>query len=327
MDGFVDETRIHVSSGAGGSGGVSFRREKFIPMGGPDGGDGGVGGAVVFHVKTNVKTLSHVRLKHTFRGQNGGNGHGARKAGRGGEDTIIEIPPGTLVKDAETEEILRDFSEDKEEVWVFLKGGRGGKGNWHFRTSRNQAPRFSQPGEEGQERILRLELQLIADIGLVGFPNAGKSTLLTLFTNARPQIAPYPFTTKIPHLGVINYKDCDIVVADIPGIIEGAHDGAGLGLRFLKHISRTRGLAFCIDLSDEKKLDAFGLLMEELKAFSPGLADKPRLVIGTKTDMDPEGTALEELRKHLPDETVLGLSNFDRSTWDAVSQAFLRLLP
>lgn len=327
MDGFVDETRIVVSSGNGGAGGVSFRREKYVPFGGPDGGDGGWGGSVVFHVKPNVKTLSKVRLKHSFRARNGENGRGARKTGHDGADVVIEVPPGTLVRDAETGEVLRDFSEDREETWVFLKGGRGGKGNWHFRTARHQVPRFSQPGEEGQERILRLELQLIADIGLVGFPNAGKSTLLTLFTNARPKIAPYPFTTKIPNLGVIRYKDKDIVVADLPGIIEGASEGAGLGFKFLKHISRTRALAFCIDLSDPLRDEAFGLLMKELENYDPVLAAKPRVVVGTKTDLDPDGTSLEALRRALGNETVVGLSNFDRATWDTVSRTFLGLLP
>lgn len=296
-------------------------------MGGPDGGDGGRGGNVIFRVKTNVKTLAHLRLKRNFKAKNGENGHGSRKTGRDGQDVIIEVPPGTIIRDNETDEVLLDFDKNAESEVVFLHGGRGGKGNWHFRSSTHQAPKFSQPGEDGQERIVRVELRLIADIGLVGLPNAGKSTLINLFTNARPKIAPYPFTTRVPYLGVIRFKDKDVILADIPGIIEGAGEGAGLGLRFLKHISRTRALAFCIDLSDPARSQAFDLLKKELDSFDTSLMQRPRLVIGTKTDLDPQGTALEELRQSLPTEKVIGLSNFDRSTWDPVIQALGALLP
>ncbi len=296
-------------------------------MGGPDGGDGGRGGNVIFRVKTNVKTLAHLRLKRNFKARNGENGHGARKTGRDGADVIIEVPPGTIIRDNETGEVLLDFDKNAECEVVFLQGGRGGKGNWHFRSSTHQAPRFSQPGEEGQERLLRVELRLIADIGLVGLPNAGKSTLINLFTNARPKIAPYPFTTRIPYLGVIRFKDRDIVLADIPGIIEGAGQGAGLGLQFLKHISRTRSLAFCIDLSDPNFVRTFDILIQELRSYDPSLLNKPRLVIGTKTDLDPERTALDELRRSLPAEKVIGLSNFDRSTWEPVIHALGALVP
>lgn len=327
MEGFVDEARILVASGKGGDGAVSFRREKFIPRGGPDGGDGGRGGNVVFRVRTNVKTLSHLRLKHTFKARNGENGHGARRTGRDGADVVIDVPPGTLVRDPITGEVLLDFDQNEEREVVFLRGGRGGKGNWHFRSPSQQAPRFAQPGEEGQERVVKVELRLIADIGLVGFPNAGKSTLITLFTNARPKIAPYPFTTRIPYLGVVRFQDRDLILADIPGIIEGANEGAGLGLKFLKHISRTRALAFCIDLSDPRRDEALDLLLHELEAYDGALVRKPRLVIGTKTDLDPDGAALEGLRRALPTERVIGLSNFDRSTWGPVLAALGSLVP
>jgi len=327
LEGFVDEARILVSSGKGGDGAVSFRREKFIPLGGPDGGDGGRGGSVIFRVKTNVKTLAHLRLKHHFKAKNGENGHGARKTGKDGADVIIEVPPGTIIKDPVTDEILQDFNQIQETEWVFLKGGRGGKGNWHFRSARMQAPRFAQPGEEGEERLVKVELRLIADIGLVGFPNSGKSTLISLFTNARPKIAPYPFTTRVPYLGVIRFKEKDLILADIPGIIEGASEGAGLGLKFLRHISRTRALAFCIDLSDPNRDEAFELLLKELESYDPALIQKPRLVIGTKTDLDPTGEALRSLQAKLRPERVIGLSNFDRSTWDPVMQALGELVP
>lgn len=327
MEAFVDEVRILVASGRGGDGAVSFRREKYVPFGGPDGGDGGRGGSVVFRVRPNVKTLAHLRMRREYRAGNGERGHGARRHGRDGEDVVIDVPPGTVVRDAATGEILKDFGREEQSEWVCLEGGRGGKGNWHFRSSRNQAPRYAQSGEEGQERALRIELRLIADVGLVGFPNAGKSTLITLFTNARPKIAPYPFTTKIPHLGVARLGDRDLILADIPGLIEGASEGAGLGLKFLRHISRTRALAFCIDLSDPNRLDAFPILCRELERFDPGLLAKPRLIVGTKTDLDPQGLALAELRRSLREERVVGLSCFDRSTWEGVIRAMGELVP
>lgn len=325
MEGFVDETTIEVASGNGGAGCVSFRREKYIPLGGPDGGDGGKGGDVFFVVRSNVKTLSHLKMKRVFRAGNGQPGMGVKRHGSDGGDIEIPIPPGTILKD-EHGQLLKDFGEEPEQRWLFLKGGKGGMGNWHFKTSVKQAPRYAQPGLPGEELRLKVELNLIADLGFVGFPNAGKSTLLSLLTNATPKIAPYPFTTKIPNLGLLRHHDQDVVLADIPGIIEGASSGLGLGLKFLKHISRTRGLVFLIDLSEDTFEEKFDLLCRELENFNPELLTKPRLVIGTKTDLDEDGTHLARLRTLFPAEQVLGLNNFDRSTLEPVKDAFLRLL-
>ncbi|GAB1484954.1 hypothetical protein MASR2M78_37720 [Treponema sp.] len=243
MNKFADEALIEVSSGNGGNGCVAFRREKYAAEGGPSGGDGGRGGNVLFQVRRNLRTLAHLRYKQTFRAENGRDGEGKQKYGRHGEDVVIPVPPGTLIKDAETGEIIRDFG-DVEGDYLYLRGGNGGWGNVHFKSSINQTPRQALPGKSGETRKLRVELQVMADIGFVGFPNAGKSSLLERFTNARPKIAPYPFTTKIPNLGVLTIGNRDIVLADIPGLIEGASDGLGLGIRFLKHVARTAGLAF-----------------------------------------------------------------------------------
>lgn len=323
---FADEVTITVASGSGGAGCVAFRREKYIPMGGPAGGDGGKGGDVIFVVKQNVRTLSYLRYRQTFKAQNGIPGMGRNMHGKDGEDVIIPIPPGTIVKDADTGEVLVDFSSSspgfrsgnsnkafsgKEgERWIFLKGGKGGWGNSHFKNSVNQAPRFAMPGKAGQERRLRIELSLIADVGLVGFPNAGKSSLLDAFTNARPEIAAYPFTTKIPNLGVLTLYDRDIILADIPGILEGAHEGVGLGIRFLKHISRTSCLAFLIDLSVDNWKEAFGILLEELRAFSPALAAKKRLIVATKLDLEESAERFEDFKVQFPGEKVFGISVF-----------------
>jgi len=325
LEGFVDETTIEVSSGHGGAGCVSFRREKFVPFGGPDGGDGGRGGDIIFQVKHNLKTLAHLRMKRVFHAQNGLPGGGSRMHGKDGHSVYVSVPPGTLVHDKETGELLHDFSESNQNSWVLLTGGRGGQGNWHFRSSKHQAPRHAQPGMPGEARTLRVELNMIADLGFVGFPNAGKSTLLTLLTNATPKVAPYPFTTKIPNLGVMRIYDRDVVLADIPGILEGASHGHGLGIQFLKHIARTKGLIFLIDLSDDDFLGAFPKLLTELKEFSEELVDKPRLILGTKTDLDEEGTRYEELKASLPGETLLGLSSFRREDLDSIRNAFLLL--
>jgi len=325
LEGFVDETIIEVSSGHGGAGSVSFRREKYVPFGGPDGGDGGRGGDVVFQVKENLKTLAHLRMRRTFHAQNGQPGQGERRFGKDGESVFVTVPPGTLIKRKETGELLHDFSEDAEPQWVFLTGGRGGQGNWHFRTSRHQVPKHAQPGLSGTSASLQIELNIIADLGFVGFPNAGKSTLLSLLTNATPKIAAYPFTTKIPNLGVMRIFDQDVVLADIPGILEGASQGLGLGLQFLKHISRTKGLVFLIDLSEEEYALSFATLLEELREFSAVLATKPRVVLGSKTDLDEDGTRLEALKASLPGETVLGISSFARERLDDVRRVFLQL--
>jgi len=326
---FADEATIIVASGKGGDGCVAFRREKYVPLGGPAGGDGGKGGDVIFVVKRNLRTLSYLRFKQTFRAQNGIPGMGRNMHGKDGEDMIIAVPPGTIIKDYDTGEILKDFgmstsgtgAEREGERWVFLKGGKGGWGNTHFKNSVNQAPKHAQPGQPGQERRLKIELRLIADIGLVGFPNAGKSSLLDAFTNARPKIAPYPFTTKIPNLGVLTLHDRDIIVADIPGIIEGAHEGAGLGIRFLKHISRTACLAFLIDLSDDNWKEAYGILKAELTSFSRELAEKPHMIIATKLDLPEARERFEEFRQMIA-EPIFGISVFSGEGLEDLKEAF-----
>ncbi|GHV75315.1 GTPase Obg [Spirochaetia bacterium] len=314
IDKFADEALIEVSSGSGGNGCVAFRREKYVPLGGPSGGDGGRGGAVVFEVRRNLRTLAHLRYKQSFKAENGRDGEGSQRYGRNGEDAVIPVPPGTVLKDADTGEIIRDFGR-QEGSFLFLKGGNGGWGNVHFKSSVTQAPRKALPGKPGSLRRLRVEIQVLADIGLVGFPNAGKSSLLDRFTNARPKIAPYPFTTKIPNLGVLTLGDRDIILADIPGLIEGASNGAGLGIRFLKHISRTAALAFLIDLSQDNYREAFHILYKELEAFSPELVKKPRLLVGSKTDLENAGESspserLATLQATYPGERVLGISVF-----------------
>ncbi|TXT47183.1 MAG: GTP-binding protein [Spirochaetes bacterium] len=324
---FADEALITVSSGKGGDGCVAFRREKYVPLGGPAGGDGGKGGDVIFVIKRNVRTLADLRYRQTFKAQNGIPGMGRNMHGKDGHDVEIAIPPGTIIKDAETGEILKDFGEGNKispdgEKWVFLKGGRGGWGNTHFKSSVNQAPKTAMPGKPGSERILRIELSLIADIGFVGFPNAGKSSLLDAFTNARPKIAPYPFTTKIPNLGVLTIHDRDIILADIPGIIEGAHEGAGLGIRFLKHISRTACLAYLIDLADENWKQAFDILAEELRSFSSPLAEKSRIIVATKLDLPEAQERFEEFKSRYKDESVFGISVFSQEGLENLKQAF-----
>ncbi len=307
---FADEARIEVSSGKGGNGCIAFRREKYVPNGGPNGGDGGRGGDVIFVCKRNLRTLAHLRHKTVYRAKNGCDGSGSNRYGKDGEDIIIPLPPGTTVRDYETNELICEFTTESENVeFKFLEGGKGGWGNMHFKTSTNQAPKYAHAGKPGETRKLRVELSVMADVGLVGFPNAGKSSLLDYFTNARPKIAPYPFTTKIPNLGVLRVDDeQDIIIADIPGIIEGASEGAGLGIRFLKHISRTMALIFMIDCSDENALTAFETLKDELKSFNEELAAKPRIVLCNKMDIEGAPEVAEEIKNNLKDEIVIPIS-------------------
>ncbi len=313
MDRFVDEAVIEVASGNGGPGAVSFRREKYAPRGGPDGGDGGRGGSVLFKVQSNLKTLSHLRMRPHFKADNGSPGTGRRKSGADGKDSVVPVPPGTVVKDLDEGRELVDLCTEGR-TWVFLHGGRGGKGNAHFKTSTHQTPRFSQPGEPGETRRVRVELRLIADVGLVGKPNAGKSSLLKVLTNAKPQVAAYPFTTKIPHLGVLRDRDRELIIADIPGLIEGAASGSGLGHRFLKHIGRTRMLAVLLDLSEDDCERTFYMLMEELAAFSSDLSEKEHIIVGTKIDLPEAENNLvklkELLRKADNAAVLLGISSF-----------------
>lgn len=314
MISFADEAIIEVHSGKGGNGCIAFRREKYIPHGGPNGGDGGKGGDVIFCLKRNMRTLSKLRHHRIFKAKNGGDGQGWNRFGKDGEDVVIPVPPGTTIRDAETGELIHDFTnEDEGKEFLFLEGGKGGWGNVHFKSSTNQAPRYAHSGKPGEVRLLKLELSIMADVGLVGFPNAGKSSLLTAFTNARPKIAPYPFTTKIPNLGVLRAGDDeDIIIADIPGIIEGASEGVGLGFDFLKHISRTACLLFMIDSSDENYLTAYKTLLNELENYSQELMEKPRIVLANKIDIEgAEQNAaeiIEAIHRIEPDTPVIPVS-------------------
>jgi len=281
---FIDQVNIHVKSGKGGDGSVHFRREKFVPLGGPDGGDGGRGGNVIFEVRATLNTLSAFRQNEKFAADEGKKGGGSEMTGRGGKDLIIYVPPGTVIFDAETGTLLGDLTTPGQQLLV-CKGGRGGLGNQHYATSRNQAPRTAERGEPHEEKKLRLELKLIADIGIIGLPNAGKSTLLAALTNAKPKIGDYPFTTLEPNLGVANIDDdTTVVMADIPGLIEGAAEGAGLGHDFLRHIQRTRVLIHMVDGLSEDPLADYSQINSELALFDPKLATKPQIVALNKID-------------------------------------------
>ncbi len=325
MHHFIDEVILELSSGSGGPGCVSFRREKYVPKGGPDGGDGGKGGDVLFVVRRNLKTLRHLKKNPILKAQNGFPGEGALRHGKDGESIEIPVPPGTVIKDAETGEVLKDLTEEGTS-WVFLMGGRGGKGNAHFKSAKNQAPRFAQKGQPGKTARVKVELNIIADIGFVGFPNAGKSSLLKVLTNARPEVASYPFTTKTPYLGVLTVGEEDVVLADIPGILEGASAGVGLGIKFLRHISRTKGLAFLIDLSEPGYLQHFDILLREVGEFSTELARRKRVLVGTKIDLLESLQPLEELKRKYPGETIVGISSITRQGLDALIQVFVRLV-
>ena len=296
---FVDYVKIYCRSGKGGAGSTHFHREKFIQKGGPDGGDGGRGGHIILRGNKNYWTLIHLKYaRHIYAGDGGG-GSGSRSFGKDGEDKVIEVPCGTVVYDAETGDFMCDITEHGQEV-IMIKGGRGGLGNWHFRTATLQTPRFSQPGEPRIEKTVILQLKVLADVGLVGFPNAGKSTLLAAVSAAKPEIADYPFTTLVPNLGIVSYRDNkSFVMADIPGIIEGAAEGKGLGLRFLRHIERNSILLFMIPADSKDIRDEYHILLNELEKYNPELTDKQRVLAITKCDMlDEELTT--ELKKELP---------------------------
>ncbi|KNF09437.1 GTPase Obg [Gottschalkia purinilytica] len=302
---FIDVANIYVKGGNGGHGAVAFRREKYEPSGGPAGGDGGDGGSVILQVDNGLRTLMDFRYKKHYKAETGENGKAKKQYGRGGEDLILRVPPGTIVKDTETGLVIADLTKDKQSV-VVAKGGRGGKGNAKFTTSTRQAPRFAEGGGKGEERNITLELKLLADVGLVGFPNVGKSTLLSIMTDAKPKIANYHFTTLTPNLGVVQVGGGDsFVIADIPGLIEGAHSGVGLGHEFLRHIERTRAIVHIVDVSSQEGRDPvedFYKINEELKKYSPKLAEKPQIVIGNKMDIpgSQEGynKLEEEVKKH-----------------------------
>lgn len=285
---FIDYAKIDVKAGQGGSGCVSFRREKHVPKGGPDGGDGGKGGSIIVKAERNLHTLIDFRYKKIYKAKRGEHGMGDGKHGKKGPNMEIRVPVGTMIKEADSNRLICDLVEDQQE-FVVAKGGRGGKGNARYVTPENRSPRDWEVGFPGEEKILVLELKLLADIGLVGLPNAGKSTLLSVISAARPKIADYPFTTLQPNLGIVKYKDYkSFVVADIPGLIEGAHTGKGLGHQFLKHIERTRVLAFLIDITDEHPQKTFEILYKELSEFSPIIVQKPYIVVFTKSDIQIE---------------------------------------
>ncbi len=312
---FFDEAFISIQSGDGGRGCVSFRREKFIPRGGPDGGDGGKGGDVVLTCTSQRRTLYSFRFKREFKAKNGGHGQGKRKTGKNAEDLIIEFPPGTLIKDAQTNDILKDITQPRES-FIVAKGGRGGQGNYRFKSSTHRVPRFAQPGEPGQFLKLKLELKLIADVGLIGLPNAGKSTLLGAISSATPKTADYPFTTLTPNLGVVQAGwGRPFVVADIPGLIEGAHNGAGLGIRFLRHIERTHILVHLIDTSaidPQDPLAGYDTINAELAGYSPQLAEKPQILVLNKMDLPGTDQTAKILQAMLKDREVMLISSVNR---------------
>jgi len=296
---FLDRARIVVKGGDGGNGVTAFRREKFVPRGGPSGGDGGRGGSVYMEATEQLNTLLQFRFNPEFRGRRGSHGEGSNRHGRDGEDLIVKVPVGTLVTDSESGELIHDFSRPGERI-VIAAGGRGGRGNAQFATSTNRAPRHHEDGRPGVVRALHLELKLIADVGLVGFPNAGKSTLISRISAARPKIADYPFTTLEPHLGVVSYgDDGSYVVADIPGLIEGAHAGVGLGLDFLRHVERTKLLLHVVDISSNGRnaVDDFLTIVRELELYRLDLVSRPQVVAASKMDALDEPSKLESLRE------------------------------
>jgi GTP-binding protein len=330
---FIDEAKIRVAGGAGGNGCVAFRREKFVPRGGPSGGDGGHGGSVYLEGSEHLNTLLKFRYNREFTAGRGRHGEGSNRHGRSGEDLIIQVPLGTVAYDEGTGEKLWDFAVPSQR-FLAAKGGRGGKGNARFATPTNQAPRRATPGTSGEERVLSLDLKLLADVGLVGFPNVGKSTLISRLSAARPKIADYPFTTLEPHLGMVALDaERSFVIADIPGLIEGAHQGRGLGTRFLKHIDRTRLLLHLIDVAenlDRDPLEDYRVILRELRNFSPTMAEKPMLLVASKVDAASQEGRLRTLRRfcarqgerlyEISSLTGEGLEDLKRAVWSRLEQ-------
>jgi len=298
---FIDYAKIFVKSGDGGKGCVSFRREKYVPRGGPDGGDGGKGGDIIIKASVQMNTLLDFRYNREYHAKNGQNGMGKKMHGKNSDDVIMPVPAGTVIKDADSNEVIADLIKDGD-YFIAAKGGRGGLGNAHFATSTKQVPRYAQPGEKGEEKWLILELKLLADVGLIGFPNAGKSTLISVISSAKPKIAEYPFTTLVPNLGVVKLKEHrSCVVADIPGLIAGAHTGAGLGTSFLRHIERTRIFLHLVDVSDMSDADPVAQYLKirrELGTYSPDLLLKPEAIVATKLDSATDKTKLDMLEKY-----------------------------
>ena len=312
---FVDYVKINISSGKGGKGSTHLRREKFVAKGGPDGGDGGRGGHIILRGNSNYWTLYHLKFKRHFKAENGNDGGKSRLTGANGKDIVIDVPLGTVIKDTIDKEILFEITDEGEEK-IVCEGGKGGRGNWHFKSSTNQTPRYSQPGLSKQEMQITLELKVLADVGLVGFPNAGKSTLLSVVTDAKPKIADYEFTTLKPNLGIVKYRDYkSFIMADIPGIIEGASDGKGLGHYFLRHIERNSTLLFLIPSDADDIVKSYNILIGELKKYNPEMLDKSRLIAITKSDLlDDE--LINEIKLELNDSLniefifISSLSNF-----------------
>ena len=326
---FIDSAKIYVRSGRGGNGIIHWRREKYVPKGGPDGGNGGRGGDVIIRANKQLHTLLDFRYKRRYIADDGNPGEGSNCEGRSAQPSVINIPCGTIITNADTDEIMADLIENGSEV-VIARGGRGGKGNWVFKSSTNQAPRVCTPGEEGIEFNLQLELKLLADVGLVGFPNAGKSTLISSISAAKPKIADYPFTTLVPNLGMVYYQEGkSFVVADIPGLIEGAHDGKGLGIQFLRHIERTQVLVYLIDCTSETVKEDFKVLVNELKSFNEELPKKRSIVALTKADIAPEEekAKLKKLRfgkgvsVHIISAvTKEGIEDLMKAMWQAIEK-------
>jgi len=322
---FVDYIKIYCRSGSGGAGSAHFRREKFEPKGGPDGGDGGRGGHIILRGNNQMWTLLHLKYqRHIFAG-NGVGGSRQTSTGADGKDVTVEVPLGTIAKHAETGEFLFEITEHNQEK-ILLAGGRGGQGNVHFKSPTNQTPRYSQPGEEGQEDWHILELKVLADVGLVGFPNAGKSTLLSVVSAAKPKIADYPFTTLVPNLGIVAYRDnASFVMADIPGIIEGAHEGKGLGLRFLRHIERNSMLLFMIPADSKDIAKEFAILMNEVECYNPELLDKPRLLAITKSDLLDEELQ-RMIEKEMPEIDYVFISSISQKNINILKDKIWKLL-
>ncbi len=324
---FIDRVELRVRSGNGGNGCVSFRREKFVPRGGPDGGDGGGGGDVVIRVQPQMRTLLDLRYRKEYAAKNGRPGEGARKTGKSAPPVVIKVPPGTLIEDIDTGETVIDLTNDYDEITV-VTGGKGGKGNWHFRSATDQAPRRAVPGTPGAERNLRLTLKLIADVGLVGLPNAGKSTLLRSVSEANPVVAEYPFSTTTPNLGIVKIDEAaSFCMVDIPGLIEGAHEGRGLGLEFLRHVERCRVLCFIIDAASQEVSpgDAYSQLISELGQYSDALLERPRFVALNKVDLLPGGP--DEIEFHpVGEERVHIISALARGGLDDLMRELYRVV-
>jgi GTPase len=324
---FIDQVTISIKAGDGGDGCCSFRREKHIPLGGPDGGDGGRGGDVILQVNSNLSTLIDLRYKKLYQAENGKPGKGNQMTGRSGKDLIVSLPPGTLVKDKETDELLVDLKESGQQ-FVVAKGGNYGQGNMRFKSATNRAPKKFGTGKPGESCQLFLELKLLADVGIIGFPNAGKSTLISRISNARPKVAGYPFTTLVPNLGIVRLDEGEsFVAADIPGLIEGAHKGKGLGHQFLRHIERTRLLLHLIDFSDidsDNILDRYHKLQNELKAFSENLFEKPQILVATKMD-DPQSAINLEKMKLAVKEMNLSLFAISSVTGEGIEQLLWKI--